>query len=102
MDQDKKHYCVYILSCSDGSLYTGITTDLQRRLGEHNSGQGAAYTASRTPVALLAAWRFPNRSQATRAEHAMKRRSRASKFKAVEQAEPFQGGKPVPDGNRGA
>lgn len=43
-------WIVYMLRCSDGSLYTGITTDLKRRVDEHNSGDGAKYTRSRTPV----------------------------------------------------
>jgi len=43
---------VYILSCGDGSLYTGITTDIERRLREHNQGKGARYTASRRPVTV--------------------------------------------------
>jgi len=43
-------WVVYMLRCSDGSLYTGITTDLKRRLDEHNSGKGAKYTIFRTPV----------------------------------------------------
>ena len=43
-------WIVYMLRCSDGSLYTGITTDLKRRVDEHNSGEGARYTSSRTPV----------------------------------------------------
>ncbi len=43
-------WVVYMLRCSDGSLYTGITTDLKRRVDEHNSGEGAKYTRSRTPV----------------------------------------------------
>ena len=43
-------WIVYMLRCSDGSLYTGITTDLKRRVDEHNSGEGAKYTSSRIPV----------------------------------------------------
>lgn len=45
-----KRWVVYMVRCSDGSLYTGVTTDLKRRLDEHNSGKGAKYTRSRTPV----------------------------------------------------
>ena len=46
-------YLVYILRCGDGSLYTGITNDLSRRLAAHSSGRGAKYTRSRLPVALV-------------------------------------------------
>ena len=46
-------WIVYMLRCSDGSLYTGITTNLKRRVDEHNSGEGAKYTRSRTPVSLV-------------------------------------------------
>lgn len=45
-----KRWVVYMVRCSDGSLYTGVTTDLKRRLDEHNSEKGAKYTRSRTPV----------------------------------------------------
>ena len=53
MEQDKKSYCVYILSCSDDSLYTGITYDLDRRLSEHRAGRGAEWTRKRQPVELV-------------------------------------------------
>ncbi len=49
------HWTVYILRCSDGSLYTGITKDLERRVGKHNAGKASKYTRSRRPVRL--AWR---------------------------------------------
>ena len=45
-------WCVYIVECADGTLYTGITNDLERRLDEHNAGTGARYTRSRRPVVL--------------------------------------------------
>jgi predicted GIY-YIG superfamily endonuclease len=93
---EQRDWYLYIISCSDNTLYTGITTDLQRRLAQHNAGQGAAYTAARRPVALRAAWLFPNRSAATRAERAMKRRSRPDKLKAIARGEPFDGGPPAP------
>ena len=53
MEQDKKDYCVYILSCSDDSLYTGITCDLDRRLTNHRAGRGAQWTRKRRPVELV-------------------------------------------------
>jgi len=52
MEEDKKDYCVYILSCSDDSLYTGMTCDLDRRLSDHKAGRGAEWTRKRRPVEL--------------------------------------------------
>jgi len=92
---EPRDWYLYIISCSDNTLYTGITTDLERRVAQHNAGKGAAYTASRRPVALQAAWLFPNRSAATRAERAMKRRSRPGKLKAIERGDAFKGGPPA-------
>lgn len=67
-------YIVYILQCADGSYYTGITTDIKRRLKEHNGvlKGGAAYTRSRRPVTLLYSEPFRNRSTATKREYALK------------------------------
>lgn len=76
---------VYIVSCSDGTLYTGITTDLERRIGEHNAGRaGARYTRSRRPVRLVYREAAENRSEAARREHLIKRMSSAEKMKLVE------------------
>lgn len=71
---------VYILSCADGSLYTGVATDLERRLLEHNSGKGARYTRGRTPVVLVYSERCADRSMAARRENAIKRMSRTAKL----------------------
>lgn len=72
------YYC-YILRCADGTLYTGTTTDLTRRLEEHNQGKGARYTAPRRPVQLVWNDEFPNRSLAQRREAEIKRWSREEK-----------------------
>lgn len=65
---------VYIVSCADNSLYTGITTDLARRLAEHNSiKKGARYTRTRRPVQLVYSEMHENRSQASKREYAIKR-----------------------------
>mgnify|MGYP000200095641 FL=1 len=74
---------VYILSCSDGTYYTGITTDIERRLNEHNSGKGAKYTRSRTPVRLEEYTYFENRSLATKEELSIKKLSRGKKEKLI-------------------
>lgn len=52
MEEDKKDYCVYILSCSDDSLYTGMTCDLDRRLSDHKAARVAEWTRKRRPVEL--------------------------------------------------
>jgi predicted GIY-YIG superfamily endonuclease len=72
-------WTVYLARCRDGSLYTGITTDPERRLAEHNAGSGAAYTRSRLPVVLVYREIVSDRSSALRREHAIKRLSRAAK-----------------------
>ena len=72
---------VYILECADQSLYTGITTDLQRRLDEHNGSKlGARYTRSRRPVSLLHHESCADRSSATQRELEIKRLSRQQKL----------------------
>jgi len=77
-------WCMYVLRCADGSLYTGITTDLERRLAEHQSGAGARYTRARLPVAVVGSWAYPDRSGASRAEAAFKKLRRADKLRYVE------------------
>lgn len=70
---------VYLLECRDGSVYTGIATDVQRRYAEHLAGKGARYTRARPPVRLLAHFEYPDRSSASRAEYAIKQLSPARK-----------------------
>jgi putative endonuclease len=72
-------WTVYLARCRDGTLYTGITTDPERRLAEHNSGAGAAYTRSRLPIALVYQEEVVSRSCALRREYAIKRLTRAEK-----------------------
>ena len=73
-------YHLYILECADGSLYTGITTDLLRRTAEHNASvAGAKYTRARRPVRLVYERAFPDRSLASREESRIKKRSRNEK-----------------------
>ncbi len=77
-------YHLYILECADKTLYTGITTDLKRRVFEHNSSAlGAKYTSARRPVALVYSRRFKNRSNASRAEAQIKKLTRLEKIALI-------------------
>ena len=77
-------YYLYILKCSDNTLYTGITVDLSRRVAEHNSSSlGAKYTHARRPVTLVYSKRYKNRSLATIAEAKIKKLSREEKMKLI-------------------
>lgn len=70
---------LYILMCGDGSLYTGITNDLARRVAQHNRGTASRYTRSRLPVALVHQEPCRGRSGALRKEYAVKQLSRSEK-----------------------
>ncbi len=73
-------WTVYILQCRDGTLYTGITDNLPRRLAAHNGGKGAKYTRGRGPVVLVHQESCPDRSAALRRERAIKALSRSQKL----------------------
>lgn len=73
-------WCVYLLRCADGTLYTGITNDLARRLVAHRQGRGARYTRGRGPLALVHSEPARTRSQALRREHELKRLRRRDKL----------------------
>ena len=75
--------CVYILECSDGTLYTGWTNDLTRRVAVHNSGKGAKYTRSRTPVTPVYLEYLPDKSAAARREAAIKKLTRQKKLMLI-------------------
>ena len=77
-------WTVYILRCRDGSLYTGITTDLPRRMAAHESGRGAAYTRGRRPLHLVYTERRRGRSSALRREAAIKRLPRHAKLALIQ------------------
>jgi putative endonuclease len=72
-------WTVYLARCSDGSLYTGITTDPIRRVAEHNSGSGAAYTRTRRPIRLVYWETADDRPGALRREYAIRRLTRKEK-----------------------
>ncbi|WP_292991847.1 GIY-YIG nuclease family protein [Nitrosomonas sp.] len=77
------NWTVYILECADGSLYTGITTDLSRRITEHETGKGARYTIGRSPFRLVYQEFRINRSDATKRETAIKTMTRAEKLALI-------------------
>ena len=77
-------WTVYMLRCGDGTLYTGATCDLPRRLKAHQSGRGAKYTRSRLPVALAYQEEAEDKSAALRREAAIKRLSRQEKLALIE------------------
>lgn len=73
-------WVVYILKCADETLYTGITNDLEQRLGKHEDGTGAKYTKGRGPFDVIYTEVHPNRSAASRREIAIKKLSKAEKL----------------------
>jgi putative endonuclease len=79
---------VYVLLCSDNSLYCGITKDLERRLGQHNAGRGARYTRGRGPVKLLRSWMVSTKEVALREECAFKALSRPKKIARLKELNP--------------
>ncbi|KAA0089969.1 GIY-YIG nuclease family protein [Trinickia soli] len=70
---------LYLIECADGSVYTGIATDVQARYDKHAAGKGARYTRARKPVALLASFELADRSSALRAEYRVKQLCAADK-----------------------
>ena len=77
-------YYLYILLCADKTLYTGITTDLKRRVVEHNSSKlGAKYTSSRRPVKIVFSKKFRNRSNASKEEARIKQLRRVKKLELI-------------------
>ena len=80
------NYFIYMVKCSDDSLYTGITTDIQRRIKEHNSSnKGAKYTKLRRPVSLVYTEECEDRSSASKREYEIKHFSRKEKLALLEE-----------------
>lgn len=78
---------VYLIECRDGSLYTGVAIDVEKRYAEHAAGKGARYTRSHPPQRLLARFEHPDRSSALKAEYAIKQLSAADKRALAARAE---------------
>lgn len=81
---EEADHWVYVLRCADGSLYTGYTTDVERRVAEHDDGEGAKYTRGRTPVELVHAEGYESRSAALSREYEIKTFSRRRKLRLIE------------------
>lgn len=77
----------YIVKCRDGTLYTGWTNNLEKRIHDHNSGSGAKYTKSRTPVELLYYEGFRTKSEAMRREYEIKQLSAKDKWNLISKAD---------------
>lgn len=77
----------YILKCCDGSLYTGWTNNLEKRVADHNAGKGAKYTKARRPVVLAYYEMFETKEEAMRREYAVKHMKRSEKLKLIENFE---------------
>jgi putative endonuclease len=80
------NWTVYILKCADGSFYTGITTDVVRRLAQHGAGRGSAYTRARRPLEIVFTESIPDRSAALRREAAIRRLARPAKLALIRDA----------------
>lgn len=74
----------YILRCADGTLYTGWTNDLDKRLSAHNAGTAAKYTRPRRPVTLVYQESFPTKEEAMRREWAIKQLTRGEKLRLIQ------------------
>lgn len=81
---------VYVLQCGDGTLYTGYTTDVQRRLAEHRDDRGAKYTRGRGPLELVHVERYASRSVAMSREHEIKSLRRAEKDRLIDGSAPSE------------
>ncbi|MFC5714439.1 GIY-YIG nuclease family protein [Thalassorhabdus alkalitolerans] len=84
--KENKHF-VYILKCGDGTYYTGYTTDVQKRLITHEMGKGAKYTRGRAPLSLVYESSFSTKSEALKAERAIKKLTKAQKKNLIDSGE---------------
>ena len=85
MAEEAKKAYMYVVQCADGSLYTGYTTDVERRLKTHNAGKGAKYTRVRLPVTLLYSESFDSKTAAMSAEALFKKKTRAQKLMYIKE-----------------
>jgi len=85
--KEQQSHFVYIVRCANDALYTGYSTNVDKRVATHNAGKGARYTRAHLPVILCAAWSFQSKGDALRAERAIKGLPRAKKVQLIEQAQ---------------
>ena len=85
--KEKQQWSVYMVECSDGTIYTGISNNVSKRILDHNKGKGAKYTKTRLPVALKWLQECKNRSEASKLEHKIKKLSREAKLKKIKNYE---------------
>jgi putative endonuclease len=78
-------YYVYVVRCANGSLYTGYTKDIDKRIATHNEGKGGRYTKAHRPVELIASWSFITKREALQIEHRIKQLPRQKKLELVRQ-----------------
>jgi len=89
MTQCKDEWSIYLIRCKGGHLYTGITTDVQRRLAEHQCGKGAKYLRGRGPLQLVFQQRVGSRSDALKMEAAIKKLAKAAKEEFIRSSQPI-------------
>jgi len=77
---DAATWFLYLIECRNGSYYAGISNDVERRYAQHLAGRGAKYTRAHPPLRLLGTRAFPDRSSASKAEHAIRQLPRAKKL----------------------
>lgn len=85
--QQKDIWVVYMVKCSDDTLYTGITNNLEARIEKHNKGTGAKYTRGRGPVKVLKSWEFESKSDAAKEEYRIKKMSKSQKIQFLKSKE---------------
>jgi putative endonuclease len=84
LPQSNAHY-VYVIRCTNGSLYTGYTKDIETRIAAHNEGKGGRYTRAHRPVELIASWSFATKREALQVEYRIKQLPRQKKLELVQQ-----------------
>lgn len=85
MTKSTDQWHVYMLECSDKTIYVGITNNLEARVAKHNIGKGAKYTRGRTPVKLRISWVYESKAEAAKEEYRLKQLSRVEKLELLRQ-----------------
>lgn len=80
MSPEPKPWCLYLIECRNGAWYAGITNDIERRYAMHAAGRGAKFTRAHPPLRLLGTRAYPDRSEAAKAEHAIRKLPKSQKL----------------------